>query len=144
MAFAVPRVHAGAGRAWSVSAEPRRVGPVITGVHTLVYADDPQAARVFFRDVLGWGHVDAHDGWLIFGTGPSELGVHPTDGGAPHHEISLVCDDIEATVQDLTAKGAQFEGAIESRGFGRTIGLVVPGAGPVLLYEPRHPTAFDL
>jgi hypothetical protein len=55
-----------------------------------------------------------------------------------------VCDDIEATVQDLTAKGAQFEGAIESRGFGRTIGLVVPGAGPVLLYEPRHPTAFDL
>jgi catechol 2,3-dioxygenase-like lactoylglutathione lyase family enzyme len=117
---------------------------VITGVHTLVYAEDPQAARGFFRDVLGWRHVDAHDGWLIFGTGPSELGVHPSDGGAPHHEISLVCDDIETTVQDLTTKGAQFQGGIESRGFGRTITMTVPGAGPILLYEPRHPTAFDL
>ncbi len=44
----------------------------------------------------------------------------------------------------LTAKGARFVGGIESRGFGRTITLDVPGAGHVLLYEPRHPTAFDL
>ena len=117
---------------------------MITGLHTLIHAHDADAARAFFREVLGWPHVDAHDGWLIFRSGPSELGVHPADGGTPHHEISLVCDDIEATVQDLAAKGAQFEGEIESRGFGRTIALVVPGAGPVLLYEPRHPTAFDL
>jgi hypothetical protein len=27
---------------------------------------------------------------------------------------------------------------------GRTIALDVPGAGQMLLYEPRHPTAFDL
>ena len=53
---------------------------MITGVHALVYADDPDAARAFFRDVLGWPYVDAHGGWLIFGTGPSELGVHPTSG----------------------------------------------------------------
>jgi catechol 2,3-dioxygenase-like lactoylglutathione lyase family enzyme len=117
---------------------------VITGVHTLVYAEDADAARAFFRDVLGWSHVDAHGGWLIFGTGPSELGVHPADGGALHHEISLTCDDIEATVAELAAQGARFEGEVESRGFGRTIELVVPGAGSILLYEPRHPTAFDL
>jgi hypothetical protein len=92
-------------------------------------------------------HVDAHDGWLIFGTGPSELGVHPTDAGAEHHEISLVCDDIDATVAELTAKGAPSSlgaSSIERRGFGRTIAREVPGAGHVLLYEPRHPTAFDL
>ena len=117
---------------------------MITGVHTLVHAHDADAARAFFRDVLGWPHVDAHDGWLIFGTGPSELGVHPTDGGTEHHEISLVCDDIERTVAELTARGAEFAGAIENRGFGRTIALDVPGAGPMLLYQPRHPTAFDL
>jgi catechol 2,3-dioxygenase-like lactoylglutathione lyase family enzyme len=117
---------------------------MITGVHTLVYADDAEAARAFFRDVLGWAHVDAHAGWLIFRSGPSELGVHPADGGAPHHEISLMCDDIEAAVADLGAKGARFEGDIEDRGFGRTIALQIPGAGEMLLYEPRHPTAFDL
>ena len=33
---------------------------------------------------------------------------------------------------------------IENRGFGRTIALEVPGAGPMTLYQPRHPTAFDL
>jgi predicted enzyme related to lactoylglutathione lyase len=117
---------------------------VITGVHTIVHAEDADAARAFFRDVIGWGNVDAHDGWLIFGTGPSELGVHPSRAGGAHHEISLVCDDIEATIAALTAKGASFTGAVEARGFGRTIAMQVPGAGDVILYEPRHPTAFDL
>jgi catechol 2,3-dioxygenase-like lactoylglutathione lyase family enzyme len=117
---------------------------MITGVHTLLYADDAEAARAFLRDILGWLHVDAHDGWLIFRTGPSEMGVHPANGGQAHHEISLTCDDIEQTVAELRVKGAQFAGGIENRGFGRTIALMVPGAGTMLLYEPRHPTAFDL
>jgi hypothetical protein len=87
--------------------------------------------------------VDAHDGWLIFGTGRSELGVHPTDG-TPSHEISLMCDDLDATIAELAAKGAQFEGEVQARGFGRTVALKVPGAGAIMLYEPRHPTAYDL
>jgi len=110
---------------------------MITAVHTLVYADDAETARVFFRDILGWPHVDAHEGWLIFRTGPSEMGVHPADGGGQHHEVSLMCDDIEA-------QGVRFAGRIEDRAFGRTIALEIPGAGQMLLYEPRHPTAFDL
>jgi catechol 2,3-dioxygenase-like lactoylglutathione lyase family enzyme len=123
---------------------PPTVRRVITGIHALVHAHDAEAARGFFRDVLGWPHVDAHDGWLIFGTGPSEIGVHPTDGGPDHHEISLVCDDIEQTVAELTTKGAKFSGVVENRGFGRSIALEVPGAGHMLLYQPRHPTAFAL
>jgi catechol 2,3-dioxygenase-like lactoylglutathione lyase family enzyme len=117
---------------------------MIIGMHVLVYADDADAARAFFRDVLGWPHVDAHAGWLIFGTGPSEMGVHPTDGGPQHHEISLMCDDLEHTVADLTARGARFAGGIENRAFGRSIALEVPGAGQMVIYEPRHPTALDL
>ena len=69
--------------------------------------------------------------------------TRPT-GAAEHHEISLVCDDIELTIAELTAKGAAFAGGIENRGFGRTIALEIPGAGQMLLYQPRHPTAFDL
>lgn len=125
---------------------------MITAVHTLVYADDPEAARAFFRDVLGWPHVDAGGGWLIFGTGPSELGVHPTHEAhqgetwsAPrHHEISLMCDDIAQTVADLSAKGAVFTREIRDDGFGLTTGLAVPGAGEMMLYQPRHPPAYEI
>jgi len=115
---------------------------MITAMHTLVYAEDADAARAFFRDILGWPFVDAHDGWLIFGTGPSELGVHPVGNESVRHEISLMCDDVEKTVADLEAKGAVFEGGIQERGFGRGITLKVPGAGTMLLYQPRHPTAY--
>jgi catechol 2,3-dioxygenase-like lactoylglutathione lyase family enzyme len=58
---------------------------MINAVHTMVYADDAEAARAFFRDVLRWAHIDAHDGWLIFKTGPSELGVHPTANSSERH-----------------------------------------------------------
>jgi catechol 2,3-dioxygenase-like lactoylglutathione lyase family enzyme len=124
---------------------------MITAVHTLVYADDADAARAFFRDVLGWPHVDAGGGWLIFRTGPSELGVHPTAetvgdetwSTSPHHEISLMCDDIEQTVAELRGKGAEFTRDIRDDGFGLTISLKVPGAGEMMLYQPRHPPAYD-
>ena len=125
---------------------------MITGVHNLVYSDDAEATRNFFRDVLGWANVDARGGWLIFSTGPSELGVHPTSGehevaawSTPqHHEISLVCDDITQTVAELKARGASFAREIRDDGYGLTTSLVVPGAGELVLYEPRHPTAFGL
>ena len=121
---------------------------MITAVHTLIYADDADAARAFFRDVLQWPYVDAHGGWLIFRTGPSELGVHPTSGGADHdwhvdqhHEISLMCDDIKATMTELKTRGAEFTQEVKEQGFGLTTMLKVPGAGPVMLYEARHPVA---
>ncbi len=128
---------------------------MITSIHTLIYSDDPPATRAFLRDVLGWPYVEdvgSEPGWLIFRTGPSELGVHPTSGtweGADfshsvHHEISLMCDDIVATKADLEARGAVFAGDIMDEGFGRLAMLELPGAGQILLYEPRHNTAYNL
>src|SRR5258706_175837 len=81
---------------------------MITSLHALIYSDDPPATRAFLRDVVGWPFVEdsgSEPGWLIFRTGPSEMGVHPTHSvwegreyNAPrHHQISLMCDDIEAT-----------------------------------------------
>jgi len=35
-------------------------GAVITGLHTIVYAEDAERARAFLRDVLGLAFVDAH------------------------------------------------------------------------------------
>ncbi len=48
---------------------------MITALHTLVYADDAEQAGLRWPDVLGWPHVDAGHGWLIFRTGPSEMGI---------------------------------------------------------------------
>jgi catechol 2,3-dioxygenase-like lactoylglutathione lyase family enzyme len=36
---------------------------MITGFHTIVYSDDAEATRGFFRDVLGWPALDAGGGW---------------------------------------------------------------------------------
>lgn len=133
---------------------------MLTAVHTLIYSSDPPATRAFFRDVLQWPFVsdaassdaDAEPGdaasWLIFGTGPSELGVHPLmqhdDGGAPHHEISLVCDDITATVRELTDRGARFRAEPEDRGYGVAVDVEVPGTNDIQIYQPRHSVAFHL
>ena len=128
---------------------------MITSIHTLIFSDDPPATRAFLRDVLGWPHTEdpaSEQGWLIFRTGPSEMGVHPTSGtweGAEythtvHHEISVMCDDINATKAELEAKGAVFDGDVTDEGFGLTARMQLPGAGHITVYEPRHPTAYDL
>jgi catechol 2,3-dioxygenase-like lactoylglutathione lyase family enzyme len=116
---------------------------VITGFHPVLYAEDAERARAFFRDVLGFEHVDAGHGWLIFRLPPAELGVHPTPGEPPsgRAELYLMCDDVQATVAELTAKGVTFTSPVTEAGFGLVTTLAVPGAGELGLYQPRHPTA---
>jgi hypothetical protein len=111
----------------------------ITGAHVLLYTSQPEELRAVLRDVFGWEHVDAHDGWLIFALPPAELGVHPAE--SPSHELTLMCNDLDATVADLRAKGIEFRGEPEDRGFGIVMTMVLPGDVEVLLYEPRHKTA---
>jgi predicted enzyme related to lactoylglutathione lyase len=110
---------------------------VITGVHAIIFSRDAEADRVFFRDVLGFADVDAGGGWLIFALPPSELAAHPTDGQG-HHELYLMCDNVQATVEELERKGADFTRPISDAGFGRMTALRLPGGGELCLYEPRH------
>ena len=127
---------------------------MITSIHTLIYSDDANATRAFLRDVLGWKHVaeEFDHTWLIFQTGPSELGVHPTrsewEGKTcvhpRHHLIALMCDDLEATITELTAKGVEFEGEVTDEGFGLVAHFTVPAAGSMMLYQPRHALAYAL
>ena len=115
--------------------------PLIAGAHTIIYADDAEAARAFFRDVLDWPHVDAHGGWLIFELPPGELALHPGPGWSGRtgqHELFLMCHDIEATVAELKGKGVVFAEGITEQSFGRLTRFTIPGAGEIGLYEPRH------
>jgi len=113
---------------------------MITGTHALIYSQDAAADRAFFRDKLDLHHVEAHEGWLIFALPPAELGIHPTDGESKH-ELYLMCDDITATVAELTAKGVEFSGPPTDEGFGLLTGIRLPGGGTLGIYEPRHLTA---
>ena len=112
---------------------------MINAVHSILFARDAEATRGFLADVLELDSVDAGGGWLIFALPPAELGVHPTDG-PPKHELFLMCDDVDATVADLRAKGVELSRPVSDEGFGRVAYLDVPGLGDLGLYEPRHPT----
>jgi len=111
----------------------------ITGTHALLYTSEPEQLRALLRDMFGWKHVDAHDGWRIFALPPAELGVHPAE--APSSEVSLMCDDLDATVAELRAKGIEFRGEPQNQGFGIATTMVLPGDVEMVLYQPRHATA---
>ena len=117
----------------------------VTGAHVLLYTSEPEALRAVLRDVLGFPHVDAGEGWLIFALPPAELGVHPAEGptfeSGVRHQLSLMCDDVRATAEDLRGKGIEVRGEPQDEGWGVTTTLVLPGGVEVMLYQPRHPTA---
>jgi len=115
---------------------------VIAGAHVIVYSRDADADRAFFRDVLEYPHVDAGGGWLIFKLPPAEVAVHTAEG-AGSHELYLMCDDVNATVDQLAAKGVTC-GSVNDQGWGLLTSIRLPGGGEVGLYEPRHPKATDL
>jgi len=117
----------------------------VIGAHVLLHTSEPEAVRATFRDVFGWRHVDDGGGWLIFALPPAELGVHPAEGptseGGARHQLSLMCDDLAATVDELRAKGLVLRGEPQDQGWGITTLLELPGGLEVQLYEPRHRTA---
>ena len=117
----------------------------ITGAHILLYTSEPERLRAVLRDVFKWKHVDAGEGWLIFALPPAELGVHPAEGptfeGGMRHQLTLMCDDIQATLRDLRAQGIEIEGEPSDEGWGMTVMMKLPGDLEVMLYQPRHPVA---
>jgi catechol 2,3-dioxygenase-like lactoylglutathione lyase family enzyme len=116
---------------------------VILGAHVILYSSDAEADRAFLKDLLGLPHVDAGGGWLILQLPPAEVAVHPAESSGAT-ELYLVCDDIEATVAELTSRGVVVEGPVSDQGWGLLTSIRLPGGGRLGIYEARHPTAFDL
>lgn len=122
---------------------------MIEGIHFILYAHDADRAKAFFRDVLQLDSVDAGHGWLIFALPPAELAAHPTDAPEtsaeqPRCEAYLMCRDLDATMAELAGRGVEFTGPVSEQRWGRLVSLRVPGAGPIGLYQPKHPTAVAL
>ena len=77
---------------------------------------------------------------------PRSSAFIPSGEGSPggHHELFLMCDDIDSTVAELTAKGAAFSEPVNTTRFGRLTRMRIPGGGTVGLYQPSHATAYDI
>jgi hypothetical protein len=109
---------------------------VIIGAHAVLFSTNSDADRTFLRDVLGLAHVDAGHGWLIFGLPAAEIAIHPSDRNDVH-EIYLMCDDVEALVAEMGAKGITCTPP-QSQGWGVLTHLTLPGGGKLGVYQPRH------
>jgi catechol 2,3-dioxygenase-like lactoylglutathione lyase family enzyme len=123
-------------------AGPSGAGLGITGAHVVLYSRDPEADREFLGRTLGFPFVDAGHGWLIFALPPAEVAVHPADE-SDHHELYLMCSDVRALVERLTASGVSSEPLTEAR-WGTITHLTLPGGGRLGVYQPKHPTATGL
>jgi catechol 2,3-dioxygenase-like lactoylglutathione lyase family enzyme len=112
---------------------------VITGMHAIVFSPQAEKVRAFFADVLGLPSVDAGGGWLIFDVPPAELAVQPADG-AGHHELYLMCDNIDATLAELRGKGAEVAREVSDQGWGLLAAIRLPDGSEFPIYQPRHPS----
>jgi len=76
------------------------------------------------------------------GEAGDEAGNEAGDGGhgapAGTHDVSFYCDDIEATMAELEAKGVEFTSPVVDAGFGLITRFRMPGGVEVQLYEPRY------
>lgn len=112
---------------------------MITGMHAIVFSPEAEKVRAFFADVLGMSSADAGGGWLIFALPPAELAVHPADGES-HHELYLMCDDIQATLTELRVRGAEIARDVSDQGWGLLSAIRLPDGSEFPIYQPRHPS----
>lgn len=108
-------------------------------MHAIVFSPDAEKVRAFFGEVLGFSSVDAGGGWPIFALPPAELAVHPADGAA-RHELYLMCDDIQATLTELSDKGAEVAQEVSDQGWGLLAAIRLPDGSELPIYQPRHPS----
>jgi hypothetical protein len=109
---------------------------VINGAHVIIYSTNPDADRALLRDVFELPHVDAGDGWLIFGLPPAEIAFHPSDAN-DLHELYFMCDNVNALVASLGRRGVACS-PVEDHGWGLLTQMALPGGGKLGIYEPRH------
>jgi len=115
---------------------------MISGAHVIVYSQDAEEDRAFFRDVLGFKSVDAGHGWLIFALPPAEAAFHPAEKNG-NHELYFLCDDLKAEMDALAKKGVKCSKVHQER-WGSITKVPLPSGGEIGLYQPKHPTALGL
>ena len=114
----------------------------ITGLHTMFYSSEVDAFRAVMRDAFELPYWDDGDGFMMFHCPPATMEPHPGPmeidvpaAGPPTHAVGFVCDDIDATIEELRAKGVGFRGKKMDMGWGHAIVMVLPGGVEMVLEE---------
>jgi len=113
---------------------------MISGAHVLTYSSNSEADAAFLRDVLALSHVDAGEGFLIFGLPQAEMAMHGIrDGhGTPgKSEVHLVVESIEKFVASMQEKSIATD-PIADQGWGMVSSVMLPSGIKLGVYEPRH------
>jgi predicted enzyme related to lactoylglutathione lyase len=125
---------------------------MIRGSHFLLYSEDAERDRAFFRDVLMFPCIDAGEGWLIFSLSPAEAGIHPLEGEPKRKGgearfldavLYLMSDDLDAEIASLKKQKVKCSKP-ETAPWGRVTTIPLPSGGKIGLYQPRHKTALNL
>jgi catechol 2,3-dioxygenase-like lactoylglutathione lyase family enzyme len=110
---------------------------MISGAHVVIYSQNAEADRSFFRDILGFKSVDACHGWLIFALPPAEAAFHPSDDNGGH-QLYFICDNLKSEMAFLAKKNVKCA-EIQEASWGSITKIQLPGGGVVHLYQPKHP-----
>ena len=110
---------------------------MLTGAHVLIFTSNAQADAAFARDVLSLSHVDAGEGFLIFGLPPAEVAMHDAEGAGGKHELYLMTDDIKAFVAAMEAKQVVCEPVVD-RGWGELSSIALPSGLKLGVYQSKH------
>ena len=110
---------------------------MISGAHVMLFSSDAAADAAFLRDVIALPHVDAGEGFLIFGLPASELAFHEASGNAGKTEVNFIVDDIAKFVAAMQERAIACEPPAD-RGWGVMSSVTLPSGVKVGVYEARH------
>ena len=109
---------------------------MIIGAHAILYSTNPSADRAFFRDIIRLTHVDAGEGWLIFGLPTAEIAVHPAKESGKQ-ELYLLCEDLKTFIKEMTKHKISYT-PVQKQTWGWLTQITLPGGGQLGVYQPRH------
>lgn len=102
--------------------------------YLVVYVSDMQRSVAFYRDILGLPLKFTTPGWSEFETGSIALALHRGAGERlPIHEgrppvgvaqLAFVVENIQATYEDLKARGASFSLPPQKQVTGNTLAIL--------------------
>ena len=114
----------------------------VTGVATVwLPVTDMQRAVGFYADTLGLEVSEQQDAWAELEAGGLKIGLNARDKETPGGEGGAVIafrpdDELEKAVEELGAKGVQFNGGISDHPWGRIANFSDPDGNALQLFTP--------
>ena len=114
---------------------------MIQGIASVVFrVSDINRSCDFYEKSLGLKIAYREGNWVEVDLGQVHLGLNQTEpaGGGRNPYVSLLVDDLNATVATLKERGVEFVGEIVTESYGRVITVKDPDGNQFELFEPSE------